>query len=131
MLLSTLLLLAPALRADPGPPPDAEAERWDVVSRGLVAALQSDNDGVRCSALQVLVAVGGDRVDVREARFEVVRLFRDHPDPRVRMSALAALVQIDDPWVTDFLRRTARFERDARLARLYRHAVVASEERTG
>jgi hypothetical protein len=128
------LLLATAARAEPfdlrAPALDAGADVWAAFSENLVVALKSDNLGVQCSALQHVAAYGGDRVDVRGARFEVVRLFRDHPDKRVRMSALAALTQLDDPWVTDFLFRSARFEREPRLAQIYLHAAIASHERT-
>jgi hypothetical protein len=134
LLLPALLLLATVARAEPPdlrpPALDAGAEVWAAFSENLVAALKSSNHGVRCSALQHIAAYGGDRVDVREARFEVVRLFRDHPDKRVRMSALSALTQINDRWVTDFLFGSARFERDPRLAQLYLQAALASRERT-
>ena len=139
LLLAVLLFLAPAALAEPPdatprdltpPALDAGADVWAHFSQNLVVALKADNLGVRCSALQLVATYGGDRVDVRGARFEVVRLFRDHPDKRVRMSALAALTQIDDRWVTDFLFRTARFERDPRLAQIYLYAALASKERT-
>ena len=133
--LLTLFIVASSARAgaaDPGltpPPADAGAAAWTAFSDNLVRALKTEHEGLRCSALQHVVAYG-ERVDVRRARFEVTRLFRDHADPRVRMLALSALTQIDDRWVTDFLRRSARFEKDPRLARILRHAARHSEERT-
>ncbi|MDX1420667.1 MAG: hypothetical protein R3181_11920 [Rubricoccaceae bacterium] len=125
ILLSALVLAVPAQAATPDltpPPPDADAAAWAAFGDNLVAALKTDNHGVRCSALQHVVAYG-DRVDVRAARFEVVRLFRDHADKRVRLLALAALSTMRDGWVSDFLVRSARFEKDPHLAQLYLHAA--------
>src|SRR5690606_26480950 len=131
LLLLACLVAAPVSAASPSAPDltppasDADAAAWAAFSDNLVVALQGENHGVCCSALQHVVAYGAD-VDVREARFEVVRLFRDHPDERVRMLALSALAQMRDGWVSDFLERSARFEDDPRLAKLYRHAARAS-----
>ncbi|HLT47894.1 MAG TPA: hypothetical protein VK002_11745 [Rubricoccaceae bacterium] len=137
LLLFTLLVAAPVSAAANDPAPDltppapgAEADVWDAFSENLVAALQGDNLGLRCSALQHVVTYGA-RVDVRAAKFEVVRLFRDHRDERVRMLALAALAQMHDGWVADFLVRSARFEKDEHLARLYLHAAQAAAVRAG
>lgn len=137
--MAKLLLLLAALAVAPAratvtapdhtpPAPGAEAAAWDAFGANLVAALQADNLGLRCSALQHVVTYG-DRVDVRGARFEVVRLFRDNPDERVRLLALAALSQMHDGWVADFLVRSARFEKDARLARLYLFAAQEASVR--
>ena len=132
LLLLALLAAAPVSAAAMHPTPDltppaldADAATWAAFSENLVVALQGENHGVRCSALQLVVAYGAS-VDVRGARFEVVRLFRDHPDERVRMLALSALAQMRDGWVSDFLERSARFEGDPHLAKLYRHAARAS-----
>jgi hypothetical protein len=133
LLSASLLLIVPA-RAEPfdltPPALDAEAAAWVAFSDNLVAALRSGNHGVRCSALQQVVAYG-PRVDVRAARFEVVRLFRDSPDERVRLLALSALAQLRDGWVADFLARSARFEKDPRLTRLYLHAAQQAAVQAG
>lgn len=127
LLLAAFVLVAGAAHAGPPgltpPASDAPEAAWAAFSTHLVAALQSDNHGLKCSALQHVVAYQ-DRVDVRAARFDVVRLYRDHRDARVRLLALSALEGMDDPWVRDFLQRSARFERDAHLARLTAYAVA-------
>lgn len=108
--------------------PDIEADEtaWAQFGDNLVMALKSDNDGLKISALHH-IAQFGERLDVRDARFEMVRLFRDHKDQRVRMLALAALSKARDAWIADFLHRTARFESDTHMAGLIYHAALANE----
>ena len=131
LLLLAALVVAGAARATPPdltvPALDASEAAWSSFGQNLVAALQSDNHGLQCSALQHVVTYG-DRLDVRAARFEVIRLYRDHRDMRVRMLALSALAQMRDPWVADFLQRSARAEQDEHLARLTAHAAEAATE---
>ena len=134
LLLAFVIAVAPA-RADPPditpPAADADAATWVAFSDNLVKALQTtDNLGLQCSALQH-VAAYGDRVDVDAAKFDIVRLYRDHSDSRVRMAALAGLAQMSDGWVADFLLRSARFEKDEHLARLTLHAAQAVAARRG
>ncbi len=130
LLSALLLVLAVPVRADPPdltpPPPDADETVWVQFGENLVVALKSDNDGLKISALQH-IAAHGERLDVSDARFEMVRLFRDNKDKRVRMMALAALSKAHDAWIADFLYRSARFESDAHMASLMYHAAVANE----
>ena len=130
ILSALLLVLAVPLRADPldlSPPSfDADEAAWVQFGENLVVALKSDNDGLKVSALQHIAAFG-ERLDVSDARFEMVRLFRDNKDDRVRMTALNALSKVRDSWVADFLHRTARFETDPHMAGLIYHAAVANE----
>lgn len=129
LFLMTVLVLASTARADTpdliAPVPDASDAAWSMFSDNLVEALQSDNHGLQCSALQHIVTYR-DRVDVRAARFDIVRLYRDHSDMRVRLLALSALAEMKDAWVTDFLNRSALFEKDEHLARLTAYAASAS-----
>lgn len=130
-LLSALFLVfAFSVRADPPnltpPPADADETAWTQFGENLVVALKSDNDGLQLSALQHIV-VYGDQIDVSDANFELVRLFRDNKDDRVRMTALNALSKLNNSWVADFLNRTARFESDPHMAGLIYHAAVANE----
>lgn len=130
LLSALLLVLAVPVRADPPDltPPSADADEtvWTQFGENLVVALKSDNDGLQLSALQHIV-VYGERIDVSDAKFELVRLFRDNKDERVRLTALNALSKLNDSWVADFLHRTARFESDAHMAGLIYHAAVANE----
>ena len=107
------------------PAATADAAAWSAFSTNLVRALQSDNLGLKTSALQH-VATYGPRLDVRAARFDIVRLYRDHRDRRVRVLALAAIVQTRYGWSLDFVRRCGRGDADAQVARLSRAASQAA-----
>ncbi len=130
ILSALLLILAVPVRADPPdltpPSHDADEAAWIQFGENLVVALKSDNDGLQLSALQHII-VYGERIHVSDARFELVRLFRDNKDERVRMTALNALSKVRDGWVADFLYRSARYESDAHMASLMYHAAVANE----
>lgn len=130
ILSALFLILAVPVRADPPDlvPPlhDSDEAAWVQFGENLVVALKSGNDGLQLSALQHIV-VYGERVDVSNARFELVRLFRDNKDERVRMTALNALSKMNDAWIADFLYRSARFESDAHMASLMYHAAIANE----
>ena len=56
----------------------------DSYSKNLINALQSPNDGLRKSALQMIIH-DADRVNVDKAAFEVVDLYRYHKDLKVQM----------------------------------------------
>jgi hypothetical protein len=129
LLTALLVVLAVPVRADPPdlvpPPHNADEAAWVQFGENLVVALKSDNEGLKISALQHIAAFG-ERFDVSDARFEMVRLFRDNKDERVRMMALAALSKANDAWIGDFLYRSARYESDAHMASLMYHAAVAN-----
>ena len=130
ILSALLLILAVPVRADPPdltpPASDTDETAWIPFGENLVVALKSDNEGLKISALQ-LIAAYGEHVDVSDARFELVRLFRDNKDERVRLMALAALSKAHDAWIADFLLRSARYESDAHLASLMYHASIANQ----
>jgi hypothetical protein len=130
ILSALLLILAVPVRADPPdltpPAYDTDEAAWIQFGENLVVALRSGNDGLQLSALQHII-VYGERVDVSNARFELIRLFRDNKDERVRMTALNALSKMNDTWIADFLYRSARFESDTHMASLMYHAAIANE----
>ena len=131
--LLTVLLLVAAMPAhattdDLVPPgPEAGEEAWAAFSANLVVALKSDNEGLRVSALH-RVAEYGEKLDVCDARFEMVSLFRDSKDERVRMLALAALSKAKDAWIADFFYRSARLESDPHMASLMYHVALANDQ---
>ena len=53
---------------------EAKEVNWDKFSKSLVKSLKSDNEGVRLPAMQ-LVIKSGDKVDVSNARYEVMDTF--------------------------------------------------------
>ena len=89
---------------------------WEVFSTNLVVALQSDNAGLRQSAMQLVIRYG-DRLDVKDALFDVVGVFRNHKTRNVRLLALSALGHMNSNWAFDFLKRSIKFEDDPVIKR--------------
>ena len=117
LLLLVLAFAAPALAgptssdAPEWPTPEATWKKadWDAFSENLVVGLASDNDGLRASALQMIVRYG-DKLDVRDATFDVVKIYRSHPDERMRRLAAVACPHLNDEWAMSFLRMSEPFE---------------------
>lgn len=106
----------------PTPQPTWSEADWSAFSRNLVAGLAGDNEGLKLSALQLIVE-HGDRLDVRAAEFDVIRLFQDHRDQRVRRLAAVACSRLKSGWAMGFLRMSEPFERDAHVRETLRSIV--------
>lgn len=106
----------------PTPRPTWSEADWSAFSENLVAGLASDNEGLKLSALQLIVE-HGERLDVRAAEFDVIRLFQDHHDQRVRRLAAVACSHLKSGWAMGFLRMSEPFERDARVRATLRSIV--------
>lgn len=111
---------SPAL-ADPAETTaDLSTVDWEAFSTNLVRALASDNDGLHVSAMQLIIKYG-DRLDVDRARFDVMRLYRDHDDDRVRRMAVVTLGTMQNGWALGFLTRSIDFEKNPAV----RHTMQA------
>lgn len=84
---------------------------WQAFSENLVNGLQSENEGIRQSAMQ-LVIEHGDKVDVNNAAFDVLHVFRNNDDQKVRQLALTTLTKMGNERVNYFLKRQVKFEAD-------------------
>ena len=116
---------APALAGPDGwptPQPTSSETDWSAFSENLVVGLAGDNEGLKLSALQLIVE-HGDRLDVRAAEFDVVRLFQNRHDQRVRRLAAVACSRLKSDWAMGFLRMAEPFERDARVRTTLRSIV--------
>jgi hypothetical protein len=93
---------------------------WEAFSTNLVRALGTENDGLQNTAMQLVIKYA-DRVDVHRARFDVMRLYRDHDDDRVRRMAVVTLGAMKNNWALGFLARSVAFEKDPAV----RHTIQA------
>lgn len=98
----------PVVLEDPGTVALSEVQ-WDAFSNNLVKAFTTDNEGVKLAALQLVIKYS-DYVDVHQARFDMMRLYRDHKDNNVRRMAVVALGSIDNRWAIHFFERAVHFE---------------------
>ncbi len=105
-------------------------EQLDVLTRTLSDALESAHFGIQTSALRLMIQYGDQVAFSHRTVIEVVRLYRDHSDDRVRRMAVVALGALDDEWGLDFLRRSLPYEQVAPV----RHtvaAVIAEHQKAG
>lgn len=90
---------------------NASDVEWAKFSKNIVKALKSDSPGLQKSAMQMVIKYG-DKLDVGDAVFDVMRVFRNEKDRGERRLALAALVNMNNEWAMDFLKRQGEFEKD-------------------
>ena len=88
---------------------DSKAQQWERASKTMVRALKTDNDGLKISVLHNIIRYG-DKLDVGDAVFDIMRIYRNHKDERVRQLALIALHKIENDWAMNFLKRALKFE---------------------
>lgn len=89
---------------------------WEVFSTNLVRALTSDNAGLQQSAMQLVIKYKG-QLDVKDAVFEVMGVFRKHHNPKVRQMALVTLTYMNSDWAIGFLRRQIQYEGNKEIKR--------------
>lgn len=84
---------------------------WDQFSKGLIQALKSNNEGLKLSAMQMVIKYG-DKVNVDVARYDVMDTFLYSKDRRVRQLALVTLYKINNNFDMGLLERQINFEDD-------------------
>lgn len=90
--------------------------KWNVFSKNIVKAIKSPNEGLRLSAMGMIIRYG-DSLNVEDAVYDIMRLFRSHKDVRVRRLALVTLHKIQNKWVIYFLKRNQKFEKNEGILR--------------
>jgi len=98
--------------------------KWDNFSKNLVIALKSDNEGLRRSAMNLIVRYG-ESLNVDEAVFDVVQIFRYSDNQKERRLALIALYKMQNDWSMYFLKRHMKFEDNPTLK--HQIAVIVQE----
>ena len=71
----------------------------------------------------------GPYLDVSDAVHDVVALYRNHPDDRLRRMAVVALGAMKSDWAIAFLERSVHFEKDAAVQHTIRAVVTAYQAR--
>lgn len=89
---------------------DTEAD-WTAFSKNLVRALATSNEGLQISAMSMVVRYG-ENLDVNDAVFDVVKIFRNQKNTKIRQLALVTLHKMENDWAMDFLKRNLKFEKD-------------------
>ena len=90
---------------------------WDLVSENLENALQSNNPGLQQSAMRLIIQYA-DHVDVDDAVFNMMCLYRHSDNSKVRQLALVTLHKIGDDYAMDFVKRNLKYETDEKIIKL-------------
>ena len=100
---------------------------WEVFSKNLVKAVQSDNEGLKVSAMQQIIRYS-DNLDVSAAACDIVKIYRNHKNDRVRQLALVTIYKMQNKWAINCLRTAVRYEKSAALQRQMYHIINEFDE---
>ncbi|OGB60352.1 MAG: hypothetical protein A2Y94_01160 [Caldithrix sp. RBG_13_44_9] len=90
---------------------------WEAFSKNLVMALGTTNTGLQLSAMGMIIRYS-DKLQVDDAVFDIMRIYRLNKDPQVRILALVALHKIQNEWSMYCLKSNMKFETDERVKQM-------------
>jgi hypothetical protein len=96
------------------------ADEWNSFSDNLIQALRSDNDGLKASAMQMIIKHEG-KLWVHEAAYDIYVIFREHENVKMRQLALVTLYKMQNDWFLASLKD--ELEREPSPA--IRHQILA------
>ncbi len=67
----------------------------------------------------------GDQLDVKASVFDVVRIYRNHEDDRMRRMAVVALGKMQSQWAIGFLTRSLGFEKTPAVRKTMQAVIAA------
>lgn len=82
---------------------------WEAFSKNLVVALGSDNEGLQLSAMGMVIRYA-DQLDVKDAAWDVLKVFKTSKDRRIRRLAMVTLYHIKHDNAMYHLKRLLAFE---------------------
>lgn len=98
-------------RQDLTPPSDkTSAVQWDFFSKNLVNALNSDNEGVRNTAMRLVIQYYG-KVDVKDAMITVMGIYNNSKSENVRRMAVLTLARMNSNYAMNYLKLSEKYER--------------------
>ncbi len=93
---------------------------WRAYGERLAAALTSSTEGMAQSALQRIIQYGDFVPATRQTVMEVVTIYRNNEDDRIRRMAVVALGKLGDDWSMVYLKRAVHFEKNPEV----RHTIT-------
>ncbi|MFC2088097.1 hypothetical protein ACFLSX_00715 [Calditrichota bacterium] len=91
-------------------------ENWEKFSQSLVETIKSQNDGLKQSAMQRIIQYS-DKLDVKEAAFDIYNVYRWHNNDNVRRLALVALYNTKYDWAMNQIVKDIKIEHSPALKR--------------
>ena len=99
-----------------------EKENWQKFSKSLVEMFKSDNDGLKQSAMQHIIQYS-NKLDVKDAAFDIYNIYRWHKDVQVRRLALVALYNTNYDWAMNQIVKDIKIETSPALKRQMKYMV--------
>lgn len=100
---------------------------WQKFSENLVVALNSCNCGLQVSALQKVIKYS-NQVTINKAIKKIVRLYRCHPDLRVRRLALVTIHAVQNEWAIGIVKRDLPFESNPKMKKLMQAVITGNKK---
>ena len=88
---------------------------WDAFGKNLVKGIESGNEGVQQAAMRHIILYSQlypGKLDVNDAVWDIMKIFRTHKNPQVRRLAMVALFSIGNERAIFILKRNVKFEED-------------------
>ena len=101
---------------------------WQAFSKNLTMALKSPNTGLQISAMQKVIQYA-DKVIVDDAALDLVKLYRNNKDDRVRQLALVTIHAIDNDWALNVVKRDFAYEKSAQIKKVMAAIIVAQDKK--
>jgi hypothetical protein len=91
-----------------------KAEYWDKFSQSLVESMKSENEGLKQSVMQRIIQYS-DKLEVKEAAFDIYNIYRWHNNTNVRRLALVALYNTNYNWAMNRIAEELQREQSSTL----------------
>jgi len=89
-------------------------DQWELASKNMVEGLKNGNEGLKQSIMQNIIRYS-DSLDVNEALFDILSIYRDHENEGMRQLALITLYKMKSQWALSFLERAIKFEKSEKI----------------
>lgn len=94
-----------------------EKVNWKAFGKNLEMALKTPNTGLQVSAMQKVIKYAG-KIKVDGAVLELVKLYRNHENVKVRQMALVTINTLNNDWAKSIAKRDYRFEKSEKIKKM-------------
>jgi len=98
---------------------------WNLFSKNIVKALDSENLGLQVSAMRHIITYK-EKVNVDKTMIKIIRLYRRDKNEYVRQLALVTIYATQNDWALGFVKRDYNYEKSPRIKRTM--AAIINEQ---